>query len=88
MGTPITEKGLSAALNNCAFVSTQMESNRTQDEQLDMRGSSTFGTSVGLRQNNGSYSSSGTHEVDATQPFCFLMDAAMLGVGEWVSLRL
>jgi ribonucleoside-triphosphate reductase (thioredoxin) len=46
MGSPITEeKMLYAALNNCAFVSTQ-----------GMRG-------------------------DPSRPFCFLMDAAMLGVG-------
>jgi len=46
MGTPITEdKGLFAALNNCAFVST---------ESLPS---------------------------DFSKPFCFLMDASMLGVG-------
>jgi adenosylcobalamin-dependent ribonucleoside-triphosphate reductase len=46
MGTPITEdKGLYAALNNCAFVSTE-----------------------GLNS-------------DFSKPFCFLMDASMLGVG-------
>ena len=46
MGTPITEKkGLYAALNNCAFVST------------------------------------GTIKDDYSKPFCFLMDASMLGVG-------
>ena len=46
MGTPITEeKGLYAALNNCAFVST------------------------------------GTIKDDYAKPFCFLMDASMLGVG-------
>ena len=46
MGTPITEeKGLYAALNNCAFVSTK------------------------------------THKEDYSKPFCFLMDASMLGVG-------
>ena len=46
MGTPITEeKGLYAALNNCAFVST------------------------------------GTIKDDYSIPFCFLMDASMLGVG-------
>jgi len=46
MGSPITEeKMLYAALNNCAFVSTE-----------------------GLRR-------------DPARPFCFLMDAAMLGVG-------
>jgi len=46
MGTPITEeKGLFAALNNCAFVSTQNI----------------------------------VHEF--SNPFCFLMDASMLGVG-------
>ena len=48
MGSPMTEeRGLFAALNNCAFVST---------------------VDIG----NGG---------DATEPFCFLMDAAMLGVG-------
>ena len=46
MGTPITEeKGIYAALNNCAFVSTQ-----------------------NLKE-------------DLAKPFCFLMDASMLGVG-------
>ena len=46
MGTPITEeKGLYAALNNCAFVSTS------------------------------------TIKEDYAKPFCFLMDASMLGVG-------
>lgn len=46
MGSPITEeKMLYAALNNCAFVSTE-----------------------GLRR-------------DPARPFCFLMDASMLGVG-------
>ena len=46
MGTPITEKkGLYAALNNCAFVSTK------------------------------------TIKEDYAKPFCFLMDASMLGVG-------
>ena len=46
MGTPITEeKGLYAALNNCAFVSTA------------------------------------TIKEDYSKPFCFLMDASMLGVG-------
>ena len=46
MGTPITEdKGLYAALNNCAFVSTK------------------------------------TLKEDYAKPFCFLMDASMLGVG-------
>ena len=46
MGTPITEeKGLFAALNNCAFVST-----------------------LGIAQ-------------EFSNPFCFLMDASMLGVG-------
>jgi len=46
MGTPITEeKGLYAALNNCAFVSTE------------------------------------TIKEDYSKPFCFLMDASMLGVG-------
>ena len=46
MGTPITEeKGLYAALNNCAFVSTK------------------------------------TLKEDYSNPFCFLMDASMLGVG-------
>ena len=46
MGTPITEeKGLYAALNNCAFVSTK------------------------------------TLKEDYSKPFCFLMDASMLGVG-------
>ena len=46
MGTPITEeKGLYAALNNCAFVSTA------------------------------------TLKEDYSKPFCFLMDASMLGVG-------
>ena len=46
MGTPITEeKGLYAALNNCAFVSTK------------------------------------TIKEDYSKPFCFLMDASMLGVG-------
>ena len=46
MGTPITEeKGLYAALNNCAFVSTS------------------------------------TIKEDYSKPFCFLMDASMLGVG-------
>jgi len=46
MGTPITEeKGLYAALNNCAFVSTK------------------------------------TLKDDYAKPFCFLMDASMLGVG-------
>ena len=46
MGTPITEeKGLFAALNNCAFVSTQNISS------------------------------------EFSKPFCFLMDASMLGVG-------
>ncbi len=46
MGTPITEeKGLYAALNNCAFVSTS------------------------------------TIKDDYSKPFCFLMDASMLGVG-------
>ncbi len=46
MGTSITEKkGLYAALNNCAFVST------------------------------------GTIKDDYSKPFCFLMDASMLGVG-------
>ncbi len=46
MGTPITEeRGLFAALNNCAFVSTRSMSN------------------------------------EFSKPFCFLMDASMLGVG-------
>ena len=46
MGTPITEeRGLFAALNNCAFVSTQSMSG------------------------------------EFSKPFCFLMDASMLGVG-------
>ena len=46
MGTAITEeKGLYAALNNCAFVSTK------------------------------------TIKEDYAKPFCFLMDASMLGVG-------
>jgi len=46
MGTAITEeKGLYAALNNCAFVSTK------------------------------------TIKEDYSKPFCFLMDASMLGVG-------
>ena len=46
MGTAITEdKGLYAALNNCAFVSTK------------------------------------TIKDDYAKPFCFLMDASMLGVG-------
>ena len=46
MGTSITEeRGLYAALNNCAFVST------------------------------------GTIKDDYSKPFCFLMDASMLGVG-------
>ncbi len=46
MGTPITEeKGLYAALNSCAFVSTK------------------------------------TLKEDYSKPFCFLMDASMLGVG-------
>ena len=46
MGTPVTEeKGLYAALNNCAFVSTK------------------------------------TIKEDYAKPFCFLMDASMLGVG-------
>ena len=46
MGTAITEeKGLYAALNNCAFVSTK------------------------------------TIKDDYSKPFCFLMDASMLGVG-------
>jgi len=46
MGTPVTEeKGLYAALNNCAFVSTK------------------------------------TLKDDYSKPFCFLMDASMLGVG-------
>ena len=46
MGTAITEeKGLYAALNNCAFVSTS------------------------------------TLKEDYSKPFCFLMDASMLGVG-------
>ena len=46
MGTPITEKkGLYAALNNCAFVSTS------------------------------------TIKDDYAKPFCFLMDASMVGVG-------
>tara|TARA_R110000824_G_scaffold102566_3_gene244019 strand:+ start:380 stop:2389 length:2010 start_codon:yes stop_codon:yes gene_type:complete len=46
MGTPITEeKGLYAALNNCAFVSTN-----------------------NLKE-------------DLAKPFCFLMDASMVGVG-------
>ena len=46
MGTPITEeKNLYAALNNCAFVSTE------------------------------------TIKEDYSKPFCFLMDASMLGVG-------
>ena len=46
MGTPITEeKGIYAALNNCAFVSTD-----------------------NLKE-------------DLAKPFCFLMDASMLGVG-------
>jgi len=46
MGTPVTEeKGLYAALNNCAFVSTK------------------------------------TLKEDYSKPFCFLMDASMLGVG-------
>ena len=46
MGTPITEeKNLYAALNNCAFVSTE------------------------------------TLKEDYAKPFCFLMDASMLGVG-------
>ena len=46
MGTPLTEeKGLYAALNNCAFVSTS------------------------------------TIKDDYAKPFCFLMDASMLGVG-------
>lgn len=48
MGSPLTEeRGLYAALNNCAFVST---------EDVDRRFS-------------------------PAEPFCFLMDAAMLGVG-------
>ena len=47
MGTPITEeRGLYAALNNCAFVSTAPDS-----------------------------------AGDPTDPYCFLLDAAMLGVG-------
>lgn len=46
MGTPITEeKGLFAALNNCAFVSTENMAS------------------------------------EFSKPFCFLMDASMLGVG-------
>ena len=46
MGTPITEeRGLYAALNNCAFVSTE-----------------------NLKE-------------DLSKPFCFLMDASMVGVG-------
>ena len=46
MGTAVTEKkGLYAALNNCAFVSTS------------------------------------TIKEDYSKPFCFLMDASMLGVG-------
>ena len=46
MGTPITEeKGLFAALNNCAFVSTESINS------------------------------------EFSKPFCFLMDASMLGVG-------
>ena len=46
MGTAVTEeKGLYAALNNCAFVSTK------------------------------------TLKEDYSKPFCFLMDASMLGVG-------
>ena len=46
MGSPLTEeRGLFAALNNCAFVSTE---------------------DIGRRY---------------AEPFCFLMDAAMLGVG-------
>ena len=46
MGTVVTEeKGLYAALNNCAFVSTS------------------------------------TIKEDYSKPFCFLMDASMLGVG-------
>ena len=46
MGTPITEeKGLFAALNNCAFVSTENIAK------------------------------------EFSNPFCFLMDASMLGVG-------
>jgi ribonucleoside-triphosphate reductase (thioredoxin) len=50
MGSPITEeRGLFAALNNCAFVST-----------------------ADLRQKS---------REDPSRPFCFLMDAAMLGVG-------
>merc|ERR1711871_958617 len=52
MGTPITEeRGLYAALNNCAFVSTR-----------DLAGDESRG-------------------VQSTEPFTFLMDAAMLGVG-------
>ena len=49
MGTAITDKGLYAALNNCAFVST------------DLLAPSAV--------------------CDPAQPFAFLMDAAMLGVG-------
>jgi hypothetical protein len=50
MGTPITEeRGLYAALNNCAFVST------------------------GIPPGG-----------DPTEPFTFLMDAAMLGVVAWL----
>ena len=52
MGTPITEeKKLFAALNNCAFVSTEKFAS------------------------------------DFSQPFCFLMDASMLGVGVGLILR-
>ena len=52
MGTPITEeRGLYAALNNCAFVSTK------------------------------------TLKEDLSKPFCFLMDASMLGVGVGFDVR-
>ena len=50
MGSPITEeRKLYAALNNCAFVSTDSLKENARD--------------------------------DPSRPFCFLMDAAMLGVG-------
>ena len=50
MGSPITEdRQLYAALNNCAFVSTEALREKSRE--------------------------------DPSRPFCFLMDAAMLGVG-------
>ena len=66
MGTAITEdRKLFAALNNCAFVSTQ-----------DMAGG---GGGGGIGDGGGS--SSSISSASAVEPFCFLMDASMLGVG-------